>query len=165
MEAVRKLQFTQNCVNHTHTVSLKQGKSFVIQDNYLLETSQITIEIWTATTIYKLGTTELVYHRHLVLSWVTLILAWSLHYIPSQQNTFAIGFEYFYCFCFPKWNYFSKDLAVPIFDEHIVSSQNTSSQLNLSAIHSKFSNYFAAHISMYYDVFSDFWTIQIFIRK
>ena len=34
---------TQNCVNHTHTVSLKQCKSLVIQDNDLLETSLITI--------------------------------------------------------------------------------------------------------------------------
>ena len=34
----------------THTVSLKQGNSFVKQDNYLFETSLIPIEIWTVVT-------------------------------------------------------------------------------------------------------------------
>ena len=34
----------------THTVSLKQGNSFVKQDNYLFETSLITFEIWTVVT-------------------------------------------------------------------------------------------------------------------
>ena len=41
-----KTRHSQTKLQITDTVSLKEGNSFVKKDNYLFETSLITIEIW-----------------------------------------------------------------------------------------------------------------------
>ena len=100
-----------------------------------------TIEIWTVPRKCVSQTPWLSYiHNSLI----------TRSYILSQQNTFAlIGFQYFCIALFSKVNVFPQNIQlhqlINIFFQAKRHSLNWAS--NLQAIHSKFSNNFAFHIS------------------